>query len=177
MLIKKKVQDLKTGDKVDLEGDKYADPFNNNPYYASELAIVDSIEQETESNIIVYFEEATVSFPMNYELKVVKKINYNDLSDNEFDCILLEILQETKASELIRVPGIYEILREEFNNEILTRWENKQNEKGKIIKEKAIKIAMDWFDKFVKDKEPWKDQPASDIYTILYESINQKGED
>ena len=49
------------------------------------------------------------------------------MSQNEFDCILMEILQETKASELISVPGFYEIVSEEFNNEVLDRWSEKQN--------------------------------------------------
>ena len=53
--------------------------------------------------------------------------DYRKMSQNEFDCILMEILQETKASELISVPGFYEIVSEEFNNEVLDRWSEKQN--------------------------------------------------
>lgn len=48
------------------------------------------------------------------------------LTQREFDNILTDILRETKAIELITVPGFYEIVAEEFNNEVLTRWRKKQ---------------------------------------------------
>jgi len=51
---------------------------------------------------------------------------YADMTQNDFDCILMDVLRETKASELINVPGFYEIVSEEFNNEVLSRWEQRQ---------------------------------------------------
>jgi hypothetical protein len=54
--------------------------------------------------------------------------SYSDMTKHEFDCILMEILQETKASELIAVPGFYDVAAEEFNNEVLERWRKKKEE-------------------------------------------------
>ncbi|MCK9597884.1 MAG: hypothetical protein M0R06_02515 [Sphaerochaeta sp.] len=45
------------------------------------------------------------------------------ITNDEFDKILAEVLDENRASSLLSVPGIYEILSEEFNNEVLCRWE------------------------------------------------------
>ena len=49
-----------------------------------------------------------------------------DISNEEFNNILLEILSEMPANQLISVPGIYEILAEEFNNEILQKWSQRK---------------------------------------------------
>jgi len=49
--------------------------------------------------------------------------NTTDISSEEFDHILVEIVRETDPVTLLRVPGVYEILAEEFNNEVLERWE------------------------------------------------------
>lgn len=51
---------------------------------------------------------------------------YEKMTQTEFDEILMEILSETKASEMIAVPGFYEIASEEFNNEVLKKWEERQ---------------------------------------------------
>jgi len=53
---------------------------------------------------------------------------YDKMSQGDFDRILMGILQDTKACELISVPGFYEIVSEEFNNEVLDRWEKEQGE-------------------------------------------------
>lgn len=45
------------------------------------------------------------------------------ISDDEFDAILVNILSKKIGSQLLVIPGIYEILAEEFNNEILATWE------------------------------------------------------
>ena len=55
-------------------------------------------------------------------------VDFSKLSDIEFDKILMSILSETKASEMISVPGFYEIASEEFNNEVLNRWEQEQGD-------------------------------------------------
>jgi hypothetical protein len=42
------------------------------------------------------------------------------MTDQErFDNILVDILNESSASTLLSIPGIYEILSEYFNNDIL----------------------------------------------------------
>ncbi|NIR48314.1 hypothetical protein GWN75_07975 [candidate division KSB1 bacterium] len=45
------------------------------------------------------------------------------INQEEFDRRLMKKLEDVKASELIHLPGIYEILSEEYNNEIIEEWE------------------------------------------------------
>jgi hypothetical protein len=40
-----------------------------------------------------------------------------------FDEELEKVIEEASASTLIAIPGLYEVVREEFNNEILERLE------------------------------------------------------
>ena len=59
--------------------------------------------------------------------------DYSKLTDAEFDRLLDEIVNEDceKPSDLLsRLPGIYEIAREYFNNDVLAKWEieNPQDE-------------------------------------------------
>jgi hypothetical protein len=58
----------------------------------------------------------------------MSKIDYSKMTDAEFDQILKEIMDESPASALLTIPGIYEIVSEEFNNEILDRWAENQEE-------------------------------------------------
>lgn len=51
--------------------------------------------------------------------------DYSKLSDEEFDSILAEILSEMSGAQILAVPGAYEVFREEFNNEVLDRWEKR----------------------------------------------------
>ena len=48
--------------------------------------------------------------------------DYSDCTQEEFNAVLLAILDNMKASDLLTIPGIYEILAEEFNNEVLDQW-------------------------------------------------------
>lgn len=50
---------------------------------------------------------------------------YDDLTDEVFDNLLKEIIDQdnVKPSQLLNIPGIYEILREEYNNDVLEKWE------------------------------------------------------
>lgn len=45
-----------------------------------------------------------------------------NISQEEFDRILEEMLEEMPASNLLTVPGIYEIVAEHFNNDVLREW-------------------------------------------------------
>lgn len=48
------------------------------------------------------------------------------MTDADFERLLLERLCETHATDLISVPGIYEILAEYWNNDIIEDWESEQ---------------------------------------------------
>ena len=48
-----------------------------------------------------------------------------EISQEEFDQILIEdVLYKVQAFEIISIPGIYEILAEHYNNEIIEIWED-----------------------------------------------------
>jgi rubrerythrin len=49
---------------------------------------------------------------------------YEKMTDDEFTKCLEDILSETSTGELLSIPGIYEIVSEHFNNEVLEKWEN-----------------------------------------------------
>lgn len=54
-------------------------------------------------------------------------VDYSQMTDEEFDLELNEIInEECVAYNLLSIPGIYEILSDHFHNEILDRWEQKQ---------------------------------------------------
>jgi hypothetical protein len=40
--------------------------------------------------------------------------------DEQFDRKLVEILDRTPASHLVSIPGIYEILSEAYNNQVIS---------------------------------------------------------
>lgn len=52
--------------------------------------------------------------------------SYDEIENEEFDRILGDILDEEGRS-LLLVPGVYEVVREYFNNDVLDRW-NKERE-------------------------------------------------
>lgn len=54
---------------------------------------------------------------------------YAEMPQEDFDRILLQILEEKTGAQLIHIPGIVEILNEHFNNEILDRWEEERETK------------------------------------------------
>lgn len=60
------------------------------------------------------------------------------MSNEEFDAILQEIVQENAAS-ILTVPGAYEILSEEFNNAVCDRWS-----KDKLSDMAQKTLARDW---------------------------------
>ena len=53
-------------------------------------------------------------------------MDYDKMTPAEFDSVLLAIIDSKPASMLIFIPGIYEILSEHFNNEVLDAWAIKQ---------------------------------------------------
>lgn len=47
----------------------------------------------------------------------------NHITDEQFDQALIEIVEETSAETLLRIPRVYEVLSEHFNNEVIERAE------------------------------------------------------
>lgn len=56
----------------------------------------------------------------------VSMSKYSKMTDEDFDEILKDVLEDVCTGELLSIPGIYEILAEEYNNEVLDRWERRQ---------------------------------------------------
>lgn len=51
---------------------------------------------------------------------------YDNMTQADFDRILGDLMDDAPASHLLTIPGIYEILAEHYNNEILDAWTNEQ---------------------------------------------------
>ena len=56
--------------------------------------------------------------------------NYSLMTQNEFDEILRELVEDMTASELLSYGEIYTCLSEELNNEILNEWAERNEEKA-----------------------------------------------
>ena len=48
--------------------------------------------------------------------------DYSKMTQEDFDRILEQILKKMYASQLLDIPGIYKVVSEHFNNEVLDRW-------------------------------------------------------
>jgi hypothetical protein len=69
--ISKLVSELRLGDQVDLEGDKFADPRLDKPALQSEYQRVVSVERESTNCIAVAFEGFDlIGFPPDHRVKV-----------------------------------------------------------------------------------------------------------
>ena len=53
-------------------------------------------------------------------------LHMNYISQFMFDAILAEILDEMTGDQILGLPGVYECVSEEFNNEVIKRWEERR---------------------------------------------------
>lgn len=51
---------------------------------------------------------------------------YEKMTSEDFDRLLGQVVSEYSPIQLLYMPGVYECLSEEFNNEVLARWEIEQ---------------------------------------------------
>ena len=59
----------------------------------------------------------------------------SEITRNEFVDILFEIVeQKYTAKALLCVPGVYDIISEELNNEVIEAWEARQEGGARCIK-------------------------------------------
>ena len=56
-------------------------------------------------------------------------MDYSDLDDERFDQILEQIVGGLSAGQILAVPGVYEVLSEYFNDDVLSVWEKEETEK------------------------------------------------
>ena len=52
--------------------------------------------------------------------------DYSDITQDDFNEILAILLNQVPAADLLHIPGIFEILSEEYNNVVLEYWEQRQ---------------------------------------------------
>jgi hypothetical protein len=48
--------------------------------------------------------------------------DYSQMSASDFDSILLDIMRGMTAQELLRIPGIYEVMSEVLHNDVCDMW-------------------------------------------------------
>lgn len=53
--------------------------------------------------------------------------DYGKMTHDDFVRILQDILDDTPANHLLDIPGIWEVLAEHYNNDVLQRWEDEQD--------------------------------------------------
>lgn len=46
-----------------------------------------------------------------------------NIPQEEFDDILIKIINQSPASQLLNIPGVYELVAEDYNNEVLDYYE------------------------------------------------------
>jgi calcineurin-like phosphoesterase family protein len=56
--------------------------------------------------------------------------DYSKMTNEEFDAILGELLRKMTGEQLMDVPGVYDIVSEHFNNEVLDKWAERNPEKA-----------------------------------------------
>ncbi len=62
---------------------------------------------------------------------MVTHLPRSNSTDKEFDAILGELLREMTGEQLMMdVPGVYGIVSEHFNNEVLDKWAERNPEKA-----------------------------------------------
>jgi hypothetical protein len=65
--------------------------------------------------------------------------DYDEMSQDDFDRILAEIVDEIGASQLIfEVPNIYSDVAEHFNNDVLDRWREEREGGGTRFVNKTV---------------------------------------
>ena len=67
-----------------------------------------------------------------------------DISTEDFDRILTEILEDTRPEAVLTIPGVYEILAEHYNNDILQIWEAEQADPRFCECEQPVKGPNPW---------------------------------
>jgi hypothetical protein len=59
-------------------------------------------------------------------------MDYSGLTDEVFDGLLAEIVNEAPASELLDFPGVYAILRERYYDKVCEYWAAEQELKAEF---------------------------------------------
>ena len=52
--------------------------------------------------------------------------DYSKMTNDDFARILNELVNQSPASDLFNIPGIYELVSEDYNNMVLEYWQQEQ---------------------------------------------------
>jgi putative intracellular protease/amidase len=63
----------------------------------------------------------------------MKSSPYKEMTTEDFNRILSEVMDEENSSDLLAIGGVYEAVAEHFNNEVLNRWLAEQEENGRKL--------------------------------------------
>jgi len=55
-------------------------------------------------------------------------VDYSNMTQEDFDRFLVQIMKDESAESLLQVPGAYEVFSEHFNNAVLDAWAETYNE-------------------------------------------------
>jgi hypothetical protein len=55
-------------------------------------------------------------------------VDYDKMTQEEYDKILWSICMDEGINKILNLAGVYEIVSEEYNNDVLDRWENMQSD-------------------------------------------------
>ena len=65
--------------------------------------------------------------------------DYSEMTQEEFDKILKDLIEDDICvGELLSIPGVYEILSEHYNNDVLDIW-RKQHDNFFSMKKASVK--------------------------------------
>lgn len=56
--------------------------------------------------------------------------DFSKMTDDEFDSILTQIVGQMNGGQVLSYPGVYEVLREELNDDVLDKWANDNPDKA-----------------------------------------------
>ena len=52
--------------------------------------------------------------------------DYSEMTNEDFDRILVELVNQSPAANLLQIPGVYELVAEDFNNMVLDYYSQEQ---------------------------------------------------
>jgi hypothetical protein len=52
--------------------------------------------------------------------------DYSNLTNEEYDQLLQELVEEEPAGILLGIPGVWDLVSEHYHNEVLKKWERRQ---------------------------------------------------
>lgn len=110
----------------------------------------------------------------------MKVISMTEITNEQFDRKLAEILDRDRASSLLSIPGVYEVLSEEYNNQVLEELEDEpdagepvQKSKDETLNtDKVYLVALSPYpESLISNKVARNEQQIKEIITRYYEEV------